>query len=95
MSCPHCPHCIAAGAFGVIDPSDPALTTNQPKKVRLHKATSGVYLGECGTTAFRYKDRRSGSGVDDWNDVTCPRCLAKRLLPTAPPSNGAAGTGGL
>lgn len=32
MSCIHCPHCIARGAFGVIDPRDPALTTNQPKK---------------------------------------------------------------
>ena len=24
-ACPRCPHCIASGAFGLIDPSDPAL----------------------------------------------------------------------
>ena len=30
MSCPRCPHCLASGAFGLIDPNDPALTTNQP-----------------------------------------------------------------
>lgn len=31
MSCPKCPHCIASGAYGLIDPKDPALTTNQTK----------------------------------------------------------------
>lgn len=32
MSCPRCPHCIASGTFGLIDPKDPALTTNLPGK---------------------------------------------------------------
>jgi hypothetical protein len=38
VSCIHCPHCIARGAFGLIDPKDPALTTNQPpaKKSRCY-----------------------------------------------------------
>lgn len=29
--CPECPHCIAQGKFGVLDPDDPALTTNLPR----------------------------------------------------------------
>jgi hypothetical protein len=40
MSCPRCPHCIASGAFGLIDPSDPALTTN--------KATTSRPCRDCG-----------------------------------------------
>lgn len=74
MSCPECPHCIAAGVFGLIDPRDPALTTNQPKKKCLH-FSENTTVAACGSYAFRYKDRRSGAGVTDWKDVTCPRCL--------------------
>jgi hypothetical protein len=40
MSCPRCPHCIAGGACGLIDPSDPALTTN--------KATTSRPCRDCG-----------------------------------------------
>lgn len=78
MSCPRCPHCIASGVFGSIDPSDPALITNQPRAVRLHKSQNATF-GVCGAYAFRYADRRSGSGVEDWKDVTCPHCLNEQL----------------
>lgn len=80
MSCPACPHCIAAGAFGLIDPADPALTTNQPQPLkvkRLHKAASNHY-SVCGVFAFRYQDRRSGASVDSWDDVTCRACLKEK-----------------
>lgn len=83
MSCPRCPHCIASGAFGLIDPADPALTTNQPRPATIHKAKDAT-LAECGVYAFRYKDKRTGSSTDNWNDVTCPRCLKKRPAPEVP-----------
>lgn len=125
MSCPHCPHCVASGAFGLIDPGDPALTTNwptikdeidglirdglvqrvgrryeltaegrkavrpagaaaaeaaldpdPPRHKRLHKSANATF-GVCGAYAFRYADRRTGSGVEDWKDVTCPNCLSE------------------
>ena len=83
MSCPLCPHCVGRGAFGLIDPNDPALTTSMTPAKRtptLHKAHNG-HFSECGVFAFRYKDRIKPSGaksVDSWDETTCPRCLAKR-----------------
>lgn len=75
MSCPRCPHCIAAGAFGVLDPSDPALTTNQPRPKKIHMAVSNT-RSACGKYAFRYLDKRSGASTNMWPDVTCAACLA-------------------
>lgn len=39
VGCPHCPHCIGSGraGFPLIDPDDPALTTNQPRPPRRRK----------------------------------------------------------
>jgi hypothetical protein len=62
VSCIHCPHCIARGAFGVIDPSDPALTTNRPKMTK--KCQDCGCMGQepsrradvC-TTCFRIRER--------------------------------------
>lgn len=77
MSCPRCPHCVASGAFGLIDKDDPALTTNLSKPANIHKA-DGSQFSVCGVAAYRYKNRRSGSSVDDWKDVTCPYCLKNK-----------------
>lgn len=83
MSCPSCPHCIASGAFGLVDRDDPALTTNQPYVKKLHKARDNTFA-VCGAYAFRYKDRRSGASVNDWNDVICAACLVLKPPQGAP-----------
>lgn len=46
-------------------------------KPRLHKVDT-YFRAVCGVAAYRYRDRRSGASVDDWNDVTCTNCLAKK-----------------
>lgn len=41
---------------------------------KLHKSKTSQF-GMCGAYAFRYKDKRSGAGVDDWKDANCYDCL--------------------
>ena len=94
MSCLQCPHCIAQGRFGLVDENDPALRKKvftgyigratsgemqefEPYFKKIHKSKSSTF-SMCGRYAFRYKDRRSGSGINNWDNVTCRDCLKMR-----------------